>query len=121
MQQQPNTMTIIVPLHPQQGREIAKADGIIRLIRDIIHDIYCHPSSLAGELRLLYTLMPIAVIGGSLLPGWSGHNISKAAAAGCAVLTGFPVGHFSHMVLEMQRSNPLSVLQLEDNHLPAIQ
>ncbi|RZB72634.1 putative 3-deoxy-D-manno-octulosonic acid transferase, mitochondrial [Glycine soja] len=76
MQQQPNTMTIIVPQHPQQGREIAK------------------------------------VIGGSLLPGWSGHNISEAAAAGCAVLTGFPVGHFSHMVLEMQRSNPLSVLQV---------
>ncbi|TKY53040.1 3-deoxy-D-manno-octulosonic acid transferase [Spatholobus suberectus] len=65
-----------------------------------------------GELRHLYTLAPIAVIGGSLLPGLSGHNISEAAAAGCAVLTGSHVGHFSHMVLEMQRSNPLSVLQV---------
>lgn len=36
----------------------------------------------------MYTLTPIAVIGGSFLPGLAGHNISEAAAAGCAVLTG---------------------------------
>ncbi|KAE9590048.1 putative transferase [Lupinus albus] len=65
-----------------------------------------------GELRHLYTLSPIAVIGGSFLPSLSGHNISEAAAAGCAILTGCHVGHFSHMVLEMQRLNPLSVLQV---------
>lgn len=65
-----------------------------------------------GELRQLYTLTPIAVIGGSFLPGLSGHNISEAAAAGCAILTGRHVGHFSHMVLEMQQLNPLSVLQV---------
>lgn len=45
-------------------------------------------SSLVGELRQLYKLTPIAVIGGSFLPGLAGHNISEAAAAGCAVLTG---------------------------------
>lgn len=41
-----------------------------------------------GELRDLYGLSPVAVIGGSFLPGLTGHNISEAAAAGCAVLTG---------------------------------
>ncbi|KAL2978716.1 hypothetical protein AAZX31_13G132800 [Glycine max] len=119
MQQQPNTMTIIVPQHPQQGREVAKKlekEGQNVVLRSQYEkfkpraNIYVVDT--LGELRLLYTLMPITVIGGSLLPGWSGHNISEAAAAGCAVLTGFPVGHFSHMVLEMQRSNPLSVLQV---------
>lgn len=64
------------------------ADGIVGIIRDIMHDIYCHPSCLTGELRHLYTLTPIAVVGGSLLPGLAGHNISEAAAAGCATLTG---------------------------------
>ncbi|XP_040864064.1 probable 3-deoxy-D-manno-octulosonic acid transferase, mitochondrial isoform X9 [Glycine max] len=117
--QQPNTMTIIVPQHPQQGREVAKKlekEGQNVVLRSQYEkfkpraNIYVVDT--LGELRLLYTLMPITVIGGSLLPGWSGHNISEAAAAGCAVLTGFPVGHFSHMVLEMQRSNPLSVLQV---------
>eukprot|EP00258_Populus_trichocarpa_P026896 XP_024442915.1 probable 3-deoxy-D-manno-octulosonic acid transferase, mitochondrial isoform X5 [Populus trichocarpa] len=65
-----------------------------------------------GELRHLYRLTPIAVIGGSFFPGLAGHNISEAAAAGCAVLTGYHVGHFSHMLREMQRLNPLSVLQV---------
>lgn len=41
-----------------------------------------------GELRQLYRLTPIAVVGGSFFPGLAGHNISEAAAAGCAVLTG---------------------------------
>lgn len=107
-------------------------------IMDIRPDIYCRPTCLTGELRQLYTLTPIAVIGGSFLPGLSGHNISEAAAAGCAILTGARfdlfcssyksqhsilvaetqlisgrhVGHFSHMVLEMQQTNPLSVLQV---------
>ncbi|KAL6133532.1 hypothetical protein ACLB2K_065767 [Fragaria x ananassa] len=65
-----------------------------------------------GELRHFYRLTPIAVIGGSFFPSLSGHNISEAAAAGCAILTGPYVGHFSCMVLEMQRLNPLSVLQV---------
>ena len=42
----------------------------------------------AGELRMLYRVTPVAVIGGSFLPGLAGHNISEAAAAGCAVVTG---------------------------------
>lgn len=42
----------------------------------------------SGELRSMYRLVPIAVVGGSFLPGLTGHNISEAAAAGCAILTG---------------------------------
>jgi len=37
---------------------------------------------------MLYRVTPVAVIGGSFLPGLAGHNISEAAAAGCAVVTG---------------------------------
>lgn len=36
----------------------------------------------------MYRITPIAVIGGSFLPELAGHNLSEAAAAGCAVLTG---------------------------------
>ncbi|KAK7345430.1 hypothetical protein VNO77_16034 [Canavalia gladiata] len=119
MQQLPNVMTIIVPRHPPQGREIAKKlekegqNVVLRSQYDKFKpgtNIYVVDT--LGELRHLYTLTPIAVIGGSLLPGLSGHNITEAAAAGCAVLTGCHIGHFSHMVVEMQRSNPLSVLQV---------
>ncbi|XP_047169903.1 probable 3-deoxy-D-manno-octulosonic acid transferase, mitochondrial isoform X2 [Vigna umbellata] len=94
MQQQPNILTIIVPRHLQQGREIARKlekEGQNVLLRSQYEkfkagtNIYVVDT--LGELRQLYTLTPIAVIGGSLLPGLSGHNISEAAAAGCAVLT----------------------------------
>jgi 3-deoxy-D-manno-octulosonic-acid transferase len=37
---------------------------------------------------MLYRVTSVAVIGGSFLPGLAGHNISEAAAAGCAVVTG---------------------------------
>ena len=64
-------------------------DGIIWLTKDIVHVItFWHRTSFTGELRLLYGVTPIAVIGGSFFPGLAGHNISEAAAAGCAVLTG---------------------------------
>lgn len=49
--------------------------------------IYCECDT--GELRSMYRATPIAVIGGSFAPSLGGHNISEAAAAGCAVLTGW--------------------------------
>ncbi|OVA17877.1 3-deoxy-D-manno-octulosonic-acid transferase [Macleaya cordata] len=119
MQMYHDIVTIIVPRHPQQGQQIALAlqkDGFNVVLRS--HDEKILPSTnfyvvdTLGELRSLYRLTPIAVIGGSFLPGLAGHNISEAAAAGCAVLTGCYVGHFSCMVLEMQRMNPLSVMQV---------
>ncbi|KAG0487985.1 hypothetical protein HPP92_006796 [Vanilla planifolia] len=43
----------------------------------------------------------------------AGHNFSEVAAAGCAVLTGPHVGHFSRMLAEMKQVDSLSVLQVE--------
>lgn len=100
-----------------------------------VDHVFSFFSCFAGELRYFYSLTPIAVIGGSFFPDLTGHNISEAAAAGCAVLTGqfsfigpshflhvcfwlgafftgHHVGHFAHMVQEMRRLNPLSVLQV---------
>lgn len=61
---------------------------------------------------MLYRVTPIAVVGGSFLPGLAGHNFSEAAAAGCAVMTGPHVGHFYHMLVEMWQINPLAVKQV---------
>ncbi|KAJ7976040.1 3-deoxy-D-manno-octulosonic-acid transferase [Quillaja saponaria] len=119
LQMQPDMVTVIVPRHPQHGQQIAKElrkEGQNVALRSqdekLTPGTNIYVVDTLGELRRLYRLMPIAIIGGSFLPGLAGHNISEAAAAGCAVLTGCHVGHFSHMVLEMQRSNPLSVLQV---------
>ncbi|KAL2481265.1 putative 3-deoxy-D-manno-octulosonic acid transferase [Abeliophyllum distichum] len=120
----PDIVTIIVPRQPQHGREIAvklQKEGVLVALRSR-HDkltpgtnIYVVDS--LGELRDFYRLTPIAVVGGSFLPGSAGHNISEAAATGCAVLTGHHIGHFSQMALEMQRLNPLSVLQISGEKL----
>ncbi|XP_022746888.1 probable 3-deoxy-D-manno-octulosonic acid transferase, mitochondrial [Durio zibethinus] len=119
MQTHPDIVTIIVPRHPQLGQEIAEEmqKGGQNVALRSQHEKFIPGTSIyvvdtLGELRQLYQLTPIAVIGGSFLPGLAGHNISEAAAAGCAVLTGHHVGHFSHMVREMQQLNPLSVMQV---------
>ncbi|EPS66108.1 hypothetical protein M569_08668, partial [Genlisea aurea] len=125
----PDMLSIIVARQPHHGRDVTQKleeHGVRVALRsrgDCItsgNSIYVVDS--LGELRNLYGLTPVAVIGGSFFPGLSGHNVSEAAAAGCAVLTGHffesnhrpHVGHFSHVVAKMQRVEPLSVLQVRD-------
>ncbi|KAF3960077.1 hypothetical protein CMV_015177 [Castanea mollissima] len=119
MEMHPDIVTILVPRNPQHGLEIAqelqKAGQNVALRsrqENLKPGTNIYIVDTLGELRYLYRLTPIAVVGGSFFSDLSGHNIVEAAAAGCAVLTGRHVGHFSHMVLEMQRLNPLSVLQV---------
>uniref|UniRef100_A0A1D1ZIX7 lipid IVA 3-deoxy-D-manno-octulosonic acid transferase n=1 Tax=Anthurium amnicola TaxID=1678845 RepID=A0A1D1ZIX7_9ARAE len=119
MKKYPNIVTIIVPRHPLHGRQIALAlqqQGICTVLRSSFERI--SPSTAIyivdtlGELRTLYRVTPIAVVGGSFLPELAGHNLAEAAAAACAVLTGPHVGHFSHMIREMLRLEHLSVWQV---------
>ncbi|KAL8039639.1 hypothetical protein ABFX02_10G049500 [Erythranthe guttata] len=119
-----DVVTIIVPRQPQHGEDIAQKlqeEGISVALRsrgdNLTPETSIYVVDSLGELREFYRLTPIAVIGGSFAVGSAGHNISEAAAAGCAVLTGNHVGHFSHMVAEMQRVNPLSVLQVSGEKL----
>ncbi|XP_065857481.1 probable 3-deoxy-D-manno-octulosonic acid transferase, mitochondrial [Euphorbia lathyris] len=119
IQSYPELVTIIVPRYPQHGQEIAQElqkEGEYVALRSqhqrIAPGTHIYVVDTIGELRHLYKLCPIAVIGGSFLPGLAGHNISEASAAGCAVLTGHYVGHFSQMIKKMQQLNPLSVIQV---------
>ncbi|KAG8648627.1 probable 3-deoxy-D-manno-octulosonic acid transferase, mitochondrial [Manihot esculenta] len=119
IQMYPDLVTIIVPRYPQDALEIAQElqkEGLNVALRSqhrrIMPGTQIYMVDTLGELRCLYSLSAVAVIGGSFFPGLAGHNISEAAAAGCAVLTGHHVGHFSHMVKEMQRLNPLSITQV---------
>lgn len=116
-----NLLTVIVPRHPHLGKKIAKAmykigAGSEVILRSKSPNIF--PSTkiyivdTLGELKYLYKITPIAVIGGSFLPNLAGHNISEAAASGCALLTGPYVGHFGHMISEMLQLEPMSVRQV---------
>ncbi|VVB13102.1 unnamed protein product [Arabis nemorensis] len=120
LQSHPDSLVIIVPRHPHHGQQIAqklRKDGQSVALRSQNEKLTSRKTNIyvvdtLGELRELYRVAPIAVIGGSFLPGLTGHNLSEAAAAGCAVITGCHVGHFSHMVKTMQQLNPLSVTQV---------
>ncbi|XP_021764838.1 probable 3-deoxy-D-manno-octulosonic acid transferase, mitochondrial [Chenopodium quinoa] len=119
VQSHPKLLTVIVPRHPCHGLDFSQASKKLGLTVALRSDggkltsaTNIYVANTLGELRELYRLMPISVIGGSFLPTSSGHNIAEAMAAGSAVLTGPHVGHFSHMVSAMQSFNPLSILQV---------
>ncbi|CAN6867120.1 unnamed protein product [Brassica oleracea] len=120
LQSHPDSVVIIVPRHPHHGHQIAQKlrnDGQSVALRSRNEKITSKKTNIyvvdtLGELREFYGVAPIAVIGGSFFPELTGHNVSEAAAAGCAVITGCHVGHFSHMVKAMQQANPLSITQV---------
>ncbi|CAH1414269.1 unnamed protein product [Lactuca virosa] len=96
--------------------------ALVRLLIDLIASVEFSENKNVffnvGELREFYRFTPKAVVGDSFLPGLTGHNISKATVVGCVVWTGQHLGHFSHMIMAMQRLNPLSVgggTELEKN------
>ncbi|CAL9174144.1 unnamed protein product [Musa hybrid cultivar] len=112
---------ILVTRHPRHGQQLAlalKKQGMNVSLRSRSETISCSTSiyvvDTLGELRTLYRITPIAVIGGSFLPCLAGHNVAEAAAAGCAVLTGPYVGHFSHMLAGMIQAASSSVQQVAD-------
>ncbi|KAJ8493374.1 hypothetical protein OPV22_015095 [Ensete ventricosum] len=112
---------ILVTRHPRHGQQLAlalKKQGMNVSLRSRSETISCSTSiyvvDTLGELRTLYRVTPIAVIGGSFLPCLAGHNVAEAAAAGCAVLTGPYVGHFSHMLAGMLQAASSSILQVAD-------
>ncbi|XP_020581817.1 probable 3-deoxy-D-manno-octulosonic acid transferase, mitochondrial isoform X3 [Phalaenopsis equestris] len=116
----PNLITIIVMRHPQHGKQLAQAlqkRGMLVALRSksemVSPCIHVYVVDTLGELGMLFRVTPIAVIGGSFQSGLSGHNFSEAAAAGCAVLTGPHLGHFSRMLTEMKQVDSLSVLQVK--------
>jgi 3-deoxy-D-manno-octulosonic-acid transferase len=115
----PTLLLILVPRHPQDCKKFSLAlkkqevNFVLRSTKEVVSSgTRVYMVDTLGELRMLYRVTSVAVIGGSFLPGLAGHNISEAAAAGCAVVTGPHVGHFYHMLLDMWQINPLAVKQV---------
>ena len=57
------------------------------------------------EVPLLLAVVDVVLVGNSLLPGCTGHNLSEAAVAGCAVLTGQYLGHYGAMAQELNQAS----------------
>lgn len=90
----PDLLTVIVPRHPERGKPIAEQLGNANLnvvlrsegkLPESGTDIYV--ADTIGELGLFYALVPVAFIGGSLVPK-GGQNPVEAIKLGAVVLTG---------------------------------
>jgi 3-deoxy-D-manno-octulosonic-acid transferase len=90
----PDLLTIIVPRHPERGPLIAatlRGAGLNVAMRsdgklpDATTSIYV--ADTIGELGLFYSLSPVALVGGSLVPH-GGQNPVEPIKLGAAVLTG---------------------------------
>lgn len=87
-------LLVIVPRHPERGPAIAAmlADEGLNACRRATGAVpaegtHVYVADTIGELGTFYTLCPIAVIGGSLIPH-GGQNPIEAVRLGAAVLTG---------------------------------
>ncbi len=109
----PDLLTIIVPRHPDRGKEIMDIclDAIMNVRRRSEHyslpqfddDIYI--ADTLGELGLFYRLAPVACIGRSFSKdGGGGHNPIEAAQLECAVLHGPKVQNLQEIYDEMDKA-----------------
>ena len=104
----PAPLLIVVPRHPERGREIAGSfaeAGWRVALRSVGEppgpDIDLYVADTLGELGLFYRLADVAVVGGSLLEGLAGHNPLEAARLGKPVISGPHVESFAEVYAEL--------------------
>ena len=98
----PDLLTVIVPRHPKRGEDVAaqmRRHGLVTARRAIgetvTPDCQCLVADTLGELGLFYRLIPVALIGGSLIGGHGGHNPIEALQLGCVPVIGPDMTNFS--------------------------
>ena len=105
-------MTVIVPRHPERGDAVrAELSGLgLRIAQrsraeavDAATDIYI--ADTLGELGLFYRVVPIAFLGGSLIPH-GGQNPIEPVRLGCAVLHGPHIHNFAEIYAAIDDVGP---------------
>jgi 3-deoxy-D-manno-octulosonic-acid transferase len=95
----PSALLIIVPRHPERGQDIAGLAGGAprRALWQPIGSSPVYVADTLGELGLFYSLAPVALVAGSLLPSLKGHNPVEPAKLGAAILSGPYVESFEDL------------------------
>lgn len=110
-QTRPDLLTCIIPRHPRRGKSVAAlAERENR--KTELRSVSGNPSpsceiyvaDTLGELGLFYSIAPVALVGGSLVPV-GGHNPIEAAQQGCAVLSGPHVFNFREVFGVLEGAN----------------
>jgi 3-deoxy-D-manno-octulosonic-acid transferase len=106
----PGLLTIIAPRHPQRGAEIAarlKRQNLAvarrSLAEPITAEVDVYIADGTGELGLFYRIVPIAFVGGSLIPH-GGQNMLEPALLKCAILHGPHVTNFQAIADDLARA-----------------
>jgi len=100
----PSAKLILAPRHPGRFNEVAdllSATGVRWLRRTELGEGKRGPADIllldsVGELRAVYSLATVAVIGGSFLP-YGGHNLLEPAALGKPVVFGPEMSNFREL------------------------
>ncbi len=120
----PHLLTIIAPRHPHRGPEIEELARRARLRSarrsqglqpDRATDVYI--ADTIGELGLFYRLVPVAFMGGSLVPH-GGQNPIEPAKLGTAVLHGPFVHNFTEVFAALNRAG--GAVSVTSETLPAV-
>ncbi|MDX2234194.1 MAG: 3-deoxy-D-manno-octulosonic acid transferase [Hyphomonadaceae bacterium] len=99
----PDALLIIAPRHPERGAAVAALAGQAprRALGDGVGAGPVFIADTMGEMGLFYTLAPVALVGGSLLPTLRGHNPVEPAQLACAVLSGPHVDSFADVYADL--------------------
>jgi 3-deoxy-D-manno-octulosonic-acid transferase len=101
LQTLPDARLILAPRHPERFNEVAdliQKTGMTFLRRSMLPDqnpkgVQVLLLDTIGELRQVYSLASVAIIGGSFLP-FGGHNVLEPAALAKAILFGPDMTNF---------------------------
>jgi 3-deoxy-D-manno-octulosonic-acid transferase len=96
----PGLALVLAPRHPDRATAILAETTGLTVTRRSAGDrpgqgTEVYLADTLGEMGLWYDLCPLALVGGSLVPGIGGHNPYEPAAHGAAILAGPHVANFA--------------------------
>lgn len=100
-----NTLTILVPRHPEKGRTMAEGMRGLKCAlrsqtRRIPGDADVYIADTMGELGVFYRLSEIVFVGKSFAVG-GGQNPAEPALLGCALMLGPDMSNFREIAAEL--------------------
>ncbi len=106
----PNALLIIAPRHPERGDAVARLAGGAprRALCEPIGAAAVYVADTLGELGMLYTLAPVALVAGSLAPQLKGHNPIEPAKLGSAIVVGPHVESFQDIYDALEAADAIT-------------
>jgi 3-deoxy-D-manno-octulosonic-acid transferase len=106
---EPRPLLVIVPRHPNRGREIVELAREFRLCAALrsaglkpAPEVEAYVADTLGELGLWFRIARLSVMGGSFVSGLGGHNPLEAARLSCPVASGRHVANWASVYQELE-------------------